>query len=60
MACGHGRPSAARIRAALGGRVAEGAALVHDRERAHDVLVRESGLAEESYKADARDRSAWR
>ena len=33
VACGHGRPSAARIRAAPGGRVAEGAALVHDRER---------------------------
>ena len=55
VACGHGRPSAARIRAALGGRVAEGATLVHDRERAHDVLARESGLADESCKADARD-----
>ena len=55
VACGHGRPSAARIRAALGGRVAEGATPVHARERAHDVLVRESGLADESCKADARD-----
>lgn len=44
-----------RIRAALGGHVAEGATLVHDRERAHNVLVRENGLADESYKADARD-----
>ena len=55
VACGHGRPSAARIRAALGGRVAEGATPVHDRERAHDVLVRENGPADESCKADARD-----
>ena len=55
VACGHGRPSAACIRAALGGRVAEGATPVHDRERAHDVLVRESGLADEPCKADARD-----
>lgn len=55
VACGHGKPSAARIRAALGGHVAEGATLVHDRERAHNVLVRENGLADESYKADARD-----
>ena len=51
VACGHGRPSAARIRAALGGHVAEGAAPVRDRERAHDVLVRE----DEPCKADARD-----
>lgn len=48
-------PSAAHIGAALGGHVAEGATLVHDRERAHNVLVRENGLAGESYKADARD-----
>lgn len=55
VACGHGKPSAARIRAALGGRIAEGAALVHDRERAHNVPVGENGLADESCKADARD-----
>ena len=55
MVCGRGKPSAARIGAALGGRVAEGATLVRDRERAHDVPVRENGLADESYKADARD-----
>lgn len=55
VVCGHGKPSAARIRAALGGHVAEGATLVHDRERAHNVLVRENGLVDESYKADARD-----
>ena len=55
VACGHGKPSAAHIGAALGGHVAEGATLVHDRERAHNVLVRENGLAGESYKADARD-----
>lgn len=55
VVCGHGEPSAARIRAALGGRVAEGTTLVRDRERAHNVLVRENGLADESYRADARD-----
>lgn len=62
VACGHGEPSAARIGAAPGGRVAEGAALVHDRERAHSVPVGENGLADESYKADARDpehRGRW-
>ena len=55
VVCGHGEPSAARIRAAPGGRVAEGAALVHDRERAHSVPVGENGLAYELCKADARD-----
>lgn len=30
-------------------------ALVHDRERAHSVPVGENGLADEPYKADARD-----
>ena len=54
VVCGHGKPSAARIRAAPGGHVAEGATLVHDRERAHSVLVGENGLADESCKADAR------
>ena len=55
MVCGHGKPSSARIRKAMGARVAKGATLVHDRERAHNVLVRESGLVDESYKADVRD-----
>ena len=36
-------------------RVAEGSTLVHDRERAHDVPVRESSLEDESCKADVRD-----
>lgn len=55
VVCGHGKPSSARIRAALGGHIAEGATLVHDRERAHGVLVRENSLEDESYKADVRD-----
>ena len=55
VVCGHDEPSAARIRAAPGGHVAEGAALVHDRERAHSVPVGENGLADELCKADARD-----
>ena len=33
----------------------KGAALVHDRERAHSVPVGENGLADEPCKADARD-----
>lgn len=55
VVCGHGKPSSARIRKAMGAHVAKGATLVHDRERAHNVLVRENGLVDEGYKADVRD-----
>ena len=55
VVCGHGKPSSARIRRAMGAHVAKGATLVHDRERAHNVPVRENGLVDESYKADVRD-----
>ncbi|WP_204212405.1 IS1595 family transposase [Collinsella sp. An271] len=55
VVCGHGKPSSARIRRAMGAHVAKGATLVHDRERAHNVLVRENSLEDESYKADVRD-----
>lgn len=52
---GHGKPSSARIRKAMKAHVAEGSTLVHDRERAHNALARESSLGGESHKADARD-----
>lgn len=55
VVCGHGKPSSARIRKAMKARVAEGSTLVHDRERAHNVLVRENSLEDEPYKADVRD-----
>lgn len=55
VVCGHGKPSSARIRKAMKAHVAEGSTLVHDRERAHNVLVRENSLEDESYKADVRD-----
>ena len=55
VVCGHGKPSSARIRKAMKPHVAKGAVPVHDRERAHSVLVRELELEDESYKADVRD-----
>lgn len=55
MVCGHGKPSSARIRRALKPHIAEGAVLVHDRVRAHGVLVRELKLEDEAHKADVRD-----
>lgn len=57
---GSGEPSAARIGAALGAASRKGAALVHDRERTHNVPVGENGLADEPCKADARDRGTRR
>lgn len=55
MACEHGKPSSARIREVMKGHVAKGATRVHDRERAHNALVRELSLGGESYKADVCD-----
>ena len=55
VVCGHGKPSSTRIKRAMKAHVAEGATLVHDRERAHNVLVRENSLEDESYRADVRD-----
>lgn len=55
VVCGHGKPSSKRIREAMKAHIAEGATLVHDRERAHNALVRELSLEDESYKADVRD-----
>ena len=55
VVCGRGKPSTKRIKEALGGHLAEGAVVVHDREKAHNGLIREAGCGGESYKADVRD-----
>ena len=55
VACGHGKPSAKRVREALGHRMAQGTAIVHDRERSHASLVREVGGESTAYKADLSD-----
>ena len=55
VACGHGKPSSGRILEALGGHIAEGSLVVHDRERAHGALIRESGCADEAHRADPND-----
>lgn len=38
VVCGHWKPSSARVRKAMGGRIAPGSLLIHDLERAHSVL----------------------
>lgn len=47
--CGLGKPSGKRALAAYGPHLAKGCTLVHDRESAHNMLVRERGLDSESY-----------
>lgn len=40
VVCGHGKPSSARVRDAMGGRIAPGSLLIHDLEWAHVVSRR--------------------
>lgn len=53
--CGHGNPSSARVRKAMGGRIAPGSPHIHDLERAHGALVRDGGLESKAHRADAND-----
>ena len=55
VACGHGKPSSARVREAMGGRIASGALLIHDLEWAHNALVKDGGLESETHGADVSD-----
>lgn len=55
VVCEHGKPSTKRARDDLGGHIAEGAVVVHDRERAHNGAIRDAGAVSESCKADVRD-----
>lgn len=55
VACDHGRPSPARVRKAMGGRIAPGSPHIHDLERTHGALVRDGGLESKAHRADAND-----
>ncbi len=55
VVCGHGKPSSARVRKAMGGRIAPGSLLIHDLERAHGVLVGDGGLESEAHRAGVND-----
>ena len=37
------------------GHIAEGSVIVHDKERAHNSLIKAAGCTSEAYKADVRD-----
>lgn len=55
IVCGHGKPSSKRIKGGLRSHIAEGSVIVHDKEKAHNALVRETKCRSETYKADVRD-----
>lgn len=55
VVCGNGKPSAKRIKEALEGHIAEGATIVHDKEKAHNSLVKAVSGVSEAYKADTKD-----
>ena len=55
IVCGRGRPSSARVREAMGGRIAPGALLICGLERARKAQVRDVGLEIEAHRADFSD-----
>lgn len=55
VVCVHGKPSSARVRRVMGGRIKPGLLLIHDLERAHGAPVREGGLKSEAHRADVND-----
>lgn len=55
VVCGHGKPSTARIKDGLLPHIKQGSHIVHDKEKAHNGLVRAAKCTDEAYKADVRD-----
>ena len=53
--CGHGKPSARRIKDALRSHIAEGAETFHDMEKSHKSLLRAVKGADRPCKADTKD-----
>lgn len=55
--CGHGKPSATRIYKALKDHIVKGSTIVHDGEKAHNMLIEKLELVSEAYKADTKDKN---
>ena len=53
--CGHGKPSARRIKDALRAHIAEGSEIFHDMEKSHESLARAVKGVDRPYKADTKD-----
>ena len=55
--CGHGKPSATRIYKALKDHIVKGSTIVHDGEKAHNMLIEKLELVSEAYTADTKDKN---
>ena len=55
--CGHGKPSATRIYKALKDHIVKGSTIVHDGEKAHNMLIEKLELVGEAYIADTKDKN---
>ena len=55
--CGHGKPSATRIYKALKDHIVKGSTVVHDGEKAHNMLIEKLELVSEVYVADIKDKN---
>jgi transposase-like protein len=53
--CGNGKPSSKRMKDALLTHLSEGSVVVHDKERAHNALVKAAKCTDEAFKADTKD-----
>ena len=52
---GHGKPSSKRIKDALKSHITKDCHIIHDGDRSHNALIRETGCTSEVYKSDTRD-----
>lgn len=55
--CGHGKPSGTRIYKALKDHIVPGSTVVHDGEKAHNMLIEKLNLTSEAYIADTKDKN---
>jgi len=55
IVCGNGKPSGPRIYKALKDHIREGSVIVHDGEKAHNMLIEKNHCQSEVYKADIKD-----
>lgn len=55
VACGHGKPSTARMKAALLAHLEPGSLVIHDKERSHRGLIKAAKCSDLAYKADVSD-----
>jgi len=55
VVCGHGKPSSKRITGGLESHILKGSIIVHDKERAHNSLIKLTGCASETHKANCAD-----